>query len=389
MPQMWEVPVKTRLPVGFYKFHENKFYNYQFNRWYSEGFTRLDDLRQVASVIKNNQDYKNGFLGLADKAIADNRLKNAAFYFRAAEFLAKPSDPDKLPLYDRFIEVFYQAFGEDKIKRYEVPYADGFLPAMRLSAEGSRKGIILIHGGFDSLIEEFYGIWRLCSEGGYDVIAFEGPGQGGALRRYNLGFDHAWEKPTGAVLDYFGLSDVAMLGISMGGYWCLRAAAFEKRIKRVIAFPPLYDWMESANSFSRTLVHLMMKWEGLMRFGVRMKKRAPVMEHVINQTLFITQKQDPLEVVRWDLAMNKEFLHSELVDQDVLLLAGERDNFQPPVLYHKQWKALTHARSVTGRIFTDADQASHHCGMGNLGLVVEVMLNWLDNRTVLSRQERR
>lgn len=369
--------MKTTLPVGFHPFHPNNFYNYQMNRWYSEGYTRPEDLKKAATVIKSNEDYKNAFLALAKEAVAEGRLKNAAFYYRAAEFLANPSDPDKIPLYDQFISVFYEAFRDDNIERNEVPYAGGYLPAMRLAPVGDKKGTVLIHGGFDSLIEEFYAIWKLFSEDGYEVIAFEGPGQGGALRKHGLAFDHAWEKPTGAILDYFNLSDVTILGISMGGYWCLRSAAFEKRIQRVIAFPPVYDWMESTNGFSRALVHWMMKWKGLMRAGIRMKMRVPIMEHTITHTLFISQKDDLLDVVRWQQGMNKEFLHSDLVDQDVLLLGGEKDAFQPPVLFHKQWKALTHAKSVTGRLFTEAEQAANHCGMGNLGFVVQVILNWM------------
>lgn len=45
------------------------------------------------------------------------------------------------------------------------------------------------------------------------------------------------------------------------------------------------------------------------------------------------------------------------------------------------WKALTRARSITGRLFTAADQAEHHCGIGNMGLVVQVMVDWLDEKT--------
>ena len=32
---------------------------------------------------------------------------------------------------------------------------------------------MLIHGGFDSLIEEFYPIWRRIAMAGFDVVAFE------------------------------------------------------------------------------------------------------------------------------------------------------------------------------------------------------------------------
>lgn len=373
--------MKAKLPVGFQNFHSNRFFNLQLNRWYSFGFARLEDLQKAASEISNVNDYIAAFLSLARAAEAANRLENAAFYYRAAEFLTAPSHPDKIKLYDKFIGLFYEAFREDHIERHQIAYDNGFLPAMRLAPSGkANRGTIVIHGGFDSLIEEFYCFWEFFADAGYEVIAFEGPGQGGALRKHGLLFTHEWEKPVGAVLDFFHLSDVTLLGISMGGYWCLRAAAFEKRIRRVIAFPPLYDWMESTHRFNRVLVNIMMRWEWLMRRSVLLKMKTPLMEHVINHTLFITGKKDPLEVVRWQLAMNKKNLHSELVDQDVLLLAGEKDFFQPVILYYKQKQALINARSVTGRVFTEIDKAENHCGIGNVGLPLEVMLKWLQEK---------
>jgi pimeloyl-ACP methyl ester carboxylesterase len=369
--------MKAILPVGFQNFHQNRFFNLQLNRWYSLGFARLEDLQKVAPKIRNMNDYTAGFTRLAETAEAEHRIENAAFYYRAAEFLTNPSHPDKIHLYDKFIELFYEAFKEDDIERHQIAYENGFLPAMRLSPScKTSKGTIVIHGGFDSFIEEYYCFWEFFTDAGYEVIAFEGPGQGGALRKYGLPFIHEWERPTGAVLDYFSLVNVTLLGISMGGYWCLRAAAFEKRIKRVIVFPPLYDWIESTNSVNRAVVNLMMKWEWLMRYSIQLKIKSPLMEHVVNQTLFVTGKKDILDVVRWEFAMNKKNLHSELVDQDVLLLAGEKDFFQPVKLYYKQRQALTNARSVTGQVFTEADQAENHCGIGNLRVPLEVMLKW-------------
>jgi hypothetical protein len=95
----------------------------------------------------------------------------------SAEFLVSPSSPDKISLYDRFIDLFYEVFREDNIERHTIAYENGFLPAMRLSPAGNTsKGTIVIHGGFDSLIEEFYCFWTFFTGAGYEVIAFEGPG---------------------------------------------------------------------------------------------------------------------------------------------------------------------------------------------------------------------
>jgi hypothetical protein len=39
------------------------------------------------------------------------------------------------------------------------------------------------------------------------------------------------------------------------------------------------------------------------------------------------------------------------------------------------------ARSVTGRIFTEAEQADHHCAIVNIGLALDVMLDWLETKS--------
>lgn len=84
-------------------------------------------------------------------------------------------------------------------------------------------------------------------------------------------FDHDYEKPTTAVLDYFELKEVTAMGVSMGGYWIMRAAAFEKRITKVIAMPPLYDWLEMTNAVNAGLARWFLKHKRLTNFFVRMK----------------------------------------------------------------------------------------------------------------------
>jgi pimeloyl-ACP methyl ester carboxylesterase len=370
---------RLKLPIGYFKFHNDPFINYQLNRWYSLGYSSKEEIEQVGILTKSFEDYVKAFIALAEKASSEGRLKNAAFYYRAAEFLVAPKDTNKLLLYNQFIELFYQGFEEEGIERHKVPYAGSFLPAMRLEPRTEqKKGTILACGGFDSFIEEFYCMWSFFAAEGYEVIGFEGPGQGAALRKFGLVFDHDWEKPTGAILDYFNLSEATLIGVSMGGYWSLRAAAFEKRIKKVVAFPPVYDWMEMAGSFNQGLVNGLMKWQKLMNFLIQLKMFNGKLKHTIHQVLYMIQKDQPIEAVKWMMAMNKTHLHSELISQDVLLLGGEHDAFQPLKLLYKQEKALTHARSISTRIFTKAENADQHCQIGNIGLALEVIKDWLE-----------
>ena len=88
---------------------------------------------------------------------------------------------------------------------------------------------------------------------------------------------------------------------------------------------------------------------------------------------------DPLAVVDWFLAMNADHLGSGRVTQDVLLLCGEHDAFQPPALATAQARALTSARSVTLRMFTASEHADQHCQMGNLDLACRVVTSWLQH----------
>ncbi len=367
------------LPVGYRDFHSDDFINYQLNRWCSLGYTREEDLEHVGQVTSSTDDYVEAFVDLAETARRESRLKNASFYYRAAEFLASPERNRKGALYDSFRALFDRAFEDAPFERNAVPYQDGQLPVLRYPARGDKKGTLVAHGGFDSVIEAFHVMWTHFAGDGYEVVAFEGPGQGAALRRHGLLFDHDWEKPTSAVLDHFDLSDISLFGASMGGYWGLRAAAFEKRIQRVIAFPPVYDWTEVLGELAQGITEALMKADWLMNAVTRLQMTVSRRERfMVEHVRFITDRETPLEASKWVLEMNKEHLHSEKVDQDVLLLGGENDAFQPPILLRKQAEALTEARSVTTRVFTEAEHADQHCQMGNLRLALTVMTDWLD-----------
>jgi pimeloyl-ACP methyl ester carboxylesterase len=239
---------------------------------------------------------------------------------------------------------------------------------------------VLIHGGFDSLIEEFYPIWQRIAMAGFDVVAFEGPGQGGARALGGLTFDHDWERPVAAVLDYFGLASVGLVGISMGGYWAVRAAGREPRIDRVVAWPPVFDWLYRLPMVMRGPVRTMLRRRRLMRWNVRTRARLiPTLRQIVDHTLYLVDGHDPIEVVDWFLGMNADHLGNAHVTQDVLLMCGEHDSFQPPSLTRAQAKALTAARSVTVRMFTKSEDADQHCQIGNIGLACRVLTTWLRN----------
>ncbi|MFC7620259.1 alpha/beta hydrolase family protein [Microlunatus sp. GCM10028923] len=366
------------LPVGFERFHRQPFLNYQLNRAHGLGFARPADLRLAAARISRTAEAPRVFDALSAQAEAEERLRNATSYLRLAEFFTPPDSVERIGRYRRYRRLFDAAFAGLGFARHEVPYADGALPAYRWPTTGPSRGTVLVHGGFDSLIEEFFVIWQRIAAAGFEVVAFEGPGQGGARRLSGLGFDHDWEKPVAAILDHFGLASAGIVGLSMGGYWALRAAAKEPRISRAVAWPPVYDWLQQVPGPVRPALRVMLARRGFMRQSVRLRARLfPALGFVVGQALYNLDRDDPMDAVDWFLGMNAEHLGSDRITQDVLLLCGEHDTFQPPVLTRAQAEALVSARSVTVRVFTGAEHADQHCQLGNLDLACRVLTDWL------------
>ena len=370
---------QTNLPVGFEAFHRNAFLNYQLNRAYALGFADRRELRDAACAIRSLDDSAEIFAALAERAECEGRLRNATSYLRVAEFFTPKRSGAGVPIYRRYRDLFDRAFADGGAARQEIPYRGATLPAYRLRAIGSSSlGTVLLHGGFDSLIEEFYAIWERIAASGFDVIAYEGPGQGGARALGGLTFDHDWEKPVGAVLDHFAIDRAAIVGMSMGGYWALRAAGREPRIDRVVSWPPVYDWLYQLPGPVRAAARRMFRLRGFMNWSIRVRARIfPMLRHVVDHTLYLVDGHEPMDVADWFLGMNAEHLGSDRVTQDVLLCSGEHDVFQPPVLTRCQAEALTSARSVQVRLFTAAEHADSHCQMGNLDLACRVVTTWL------------
>ncbi|MEW6194261.1 MAG: alpha/beta fold hydrolase [Bacteroidota bacterium] len=368
-------------PVGYYRFHKDQLFNFQLNRWYSLGYTKYEEMAEAGKKIKTFTDWKNEMLKPAEKAVDDELLLQAAFYYRAAEFYLLDETPEKEFLYEKFSELFYLAINDEKIERFNVPYQNVFLPGLRVSPVGRIKSTIVIHGGFDSFIEEFYPMIKFFSNRDYEIIAFDGPGQGAARRKYGLALDLDWEKPVKTVLDYFQLDNVTLYGISMGGWLALRAAAFEPRISNVIANGHAIDYMQNMNSIYRSLHIWFIKhfrdWMDRLAEKKFLGEKENVQTWMVKHLMYITKKDKPMEALETYLSMNEQNIHSELVKQNVLLLAGEDDHFVPLRMLDLQVKALTNSKSVTKRIFTKNENASNHCQTGNIGLSLNVILDWI------------
>ena len=361
--------------------------NFQLNRWLNYvGPQALAELRELAPKLTDLPAYRHEFLLAADKALSEGRTLAAAYYYRSAEFFMWRDNPAKQPTREKFLRLATEYFGIASGDRHSVPYRTGSLSsdlhAYRFSTNGSKDTLVLFGGG-DSYVEEFLPVVLWLRDQGYDVICFEGPGQGRVLEAEGLPMTPEWHEPVGAVLDHFGLSNVTLIGVSMGGGLALRAAAREPRVKRVIAYGIYFDptrMRRSAPTLARLVLSILFSlrlrrlYDTLVR---QVMKQNPHIEWIFQQGMHILGTTSPFEYADWSRRYGTRDI-SSLVQQDVLLLAGTEDFIVPVQQFYWQIEALTNARSLTARLFTRAEHAQNHCQVGNLPLVLDVIMDWVD-----------
>ncbi|MBO0731703.1 MAG: alpha/beta hydrolase, partial [Acidimicrobiaceae bacterium] len=134
-------------------------------------------------------------------------------------------------------------------ERVEVTYEDGTIYGnLRRPADAARPPLVLLIAGLDSTKEEFFHVEEVYLRRGMATFSFDGPGQGES--GYTTHIRPDYEVAVSAVLDRLcGRDDldgerVGALGVSLGGYYVVRATAFEPRLRAAVACGGAYDYGE-------------------------------------------------------------------------------------------------------------------------------------------------
>ena len=123
-------------------------------------------------------------------------------------------------------------------ERIEAPLDGGaVIGNLRRPAGPERPPLVLLIPGLDSTKEEFFNFERVFLERGLATLSLDGPGQGEA--GFELPLRPDYEVAVAAILDALAgrddldLARVGAAGVSLGGYYAPRAAAFEPRLRAV------------------------------------------------------------------------------------------------------------------------------------------------------------
>src|SRR5581483_9386616 len=134
-------------------------------------------------------------------------------------------------------------------ERVEIPYEGKYLAGiLRRPAGLLRPPVVVMAMGLDSCKEEMHTYEQTFLDRGMATLAFDGPGQGEA--EYDFPIRGDYETPVKVVLDWLSArrdidpGHIGLWGVSLGGYYAPRAAAFEKSVKACVALSGPYDWSE-------------------------------------------------------------------------------------------------------------------------------------------------
>ncbi len=144
-------------------------------------------------------------------------------------------------------------------ERVAIPFGQHTLyGVLRKPAGVTKPPVVILCVGLDSTKEEMDFYEMLLLERGMATLPFDGPGQGEA--EYTLPIRGDFEVPVAAVCDFIATradldaSRIGVMGVSLGGYYAARAAAFEKRLKACVSLSGPYSWVEvfdARNELSR------------------------------------------------------------------------------------------------------------------------------------------
>lgn len=314
-------------------------------------------------------------------------LRAANYYLAAEVFLhTNPEDPRILETYKKGGDCFIKGLNllSIPVSVVSIPYEGTTLKGyfFKAAAAEEKAPVMIVHQGFDAPIESTVYIAEEAIRRGYNCLLFEGPGQGLTIREKKIPFRPDWEKVVTPVVDYVctrpdvDKNNIILMGISMGGGFAVRAAAYEPRIKTCIVNPGytneygiikdmltpkfinLYE--QDPEEFNKEFLDLT-KYDVGLRWG-------------IYHGMWVFGGKTPSDF----LNKLKEYDYKNVTDKikcQMLIMDGTKDTWgkgQAKELYD----SLNCPKEYM--LFTEEDSAAAHCQTGGPAIATQRMFDWMD-----------
>ncbi|WP_321803384.1 alpha/beta hydrolase family protein [Burkholderia sp. BCC1988] len=257
-------------------------------------------------------------------------------------------------------------------ERIEIPYEDGFLPGYfyRSPHAGKKAPLLIVTPGRDTWAEDTRWVCDGALQRGIHCLTYDGPGQGFALRLNNFTFRPDWEKVVSPLIDFalerfaeIDAFNIALMGLSFGGYLAPRAAAFDKRIKVCITDPGNISW-------GRQII------AQLERFSDRALDEIP--EQMRNLVRDYAWKHGVPNTIRDVVQALQPYDNSAILDKvtcETLVLDGTGEVFHGAKPFYD---ALQCPKEYL--LFDDSSTAQSHCQIGGYATATEYIFDRIAER---------
>lgn len=374
-------------PDGWKQWPDDPDFSFQYVRVLAaaqDGASTIGECFQTAGRIEafDRDGWHREWLATAERGVARAEAAKAAGhrltaranwiratnYFRAAEFFLDPTDPRRLPTFDRIEACSHRALAlfEPAGEVVKVPYENGahldayFLPTP--VGQGPRPAVIAF-GGLDEFKDELIQeMERYALARGMSLLLVDLPGQGGTLRRQGLKARFDIEVPIAACVDYLlTRSDVdpariGLYGASLGGYYAVRGAAREPRLACVVSDGAQWKLASAAELLRKApegMTATLSKWV----FGAR----------DLDELIEVARPFD-LEGVAGDVRC------------PLLIVIGELDEWGTQNAENVYDAVKASGGEVTMKHFSPEETGAAHCQIDNPTLGMELICDWMADR---------
>jgi pimeloyl-ACP methyl ester carboxylesterase len=222
-----------------------------------------DILESTLQGIKSPADWPNAWVETAQRFLGDYRRqisakhlleaaqarRLAALSYHSAQLFAANDERTIRTCRAAAASLFAQAqpYVYPNARRLLIPWRAHGLPGyLQSPADGSgRTGLVVMINGSSTSKEESFAWAESFLRAGLAVLSIDSPGAGEASAVPNPGHDE--EDLLDGVFDTMqhdpniDLSQVSVVGVSLGGNLAVRCAAYDRRIMAIVAVTPPYD----------------------------------------------------------------------------------------------------------------------------------------------------
>jgi dipeptidyl aminopeptidase/acylaminoacyl peptidase len=304
---------------------------------------------------------------------AASHYQRACCYYQMGERFRTPKDSKALAAYRKGIDCFARfarLTDRPRIERVEYPFEGRKkLPAYLIHAENTGRAkppVVIFFDGLDGTKELHYmwGIFDLVRRG-ISVLISDGPGTGEAIRFRGIPLRHDYEVAGSAALDYLetrsdvNAKKVAVMAVSLGGYYASRIASMDKRFKACVAWGAIWDYHAT--------------WKKRIEASFRSELSVPGhhIKWVLNAKT-LDEALAKLEGFKLDGVVQRmrcPFLVTHGADDKQISLADARRLFR-----------AVGSRDKTMKVFTVAEGGSQHCQRDNLSIGTTYIFDWLQEK---------